>query len=190
MEGAATGKERIVFSPALGATGASAFRPSQHRGHGSLPLRIARVTLLVLPIALFAGTAVAEERFSLIGTWEYSEAGTPDNPANTQTQTFWRDGRYVGKWTISPLPARQVIFTVVNWRGNYRITGATTITYMVQALQRCAMGSCVNWPYGDNLSKLAKDMGIEPGVQHQGYFQPKGPNRFVDSSNRTWRRVR
>jgi hypothetical protein len=136
--------------------------------------------LAVLAVS-FSDSAVAGQKFALIGTWEHTEA------TFYRTVTFKPNGttysKIVGVNSISEM------------RGTYKATGASSWVGQIQTYRMCgsggACGSCPRRP-GDsrfnNGCESAKIWGITPGVNEKTSVQMQGPDTFVINGV-TWRRV-
>lgn len=129
----------------------------------------------------FAGPAVAEGRFALLGTWEHTEA------TFYRTVTFYPNGTTYGRIVG--------VNSVSDMRGTYKATGASSWDGQIQTYRSCASGgSCGSCPrrLGDsrysNGCESAKIWGITPGVNRKTSVQMQGPDTFVINGI-TFRRV-
>jgi hypothetical protein len=147
-------------------------------------MRIANKIFILLAIATVsvAGTALAEQGFSLIGTWE---APAPEatmsftlNPNGTFYAQYCTAGRYGSG--------------CVQWRGTYRATGVSSYSYITQAFQGAGQ-SCPpqrgELP-GSNGCGLAQSMGVRVGKQQEASYQMQSQYQIVDSAGTKWRRTR
>jgi hypothetical protein len=161
---------------------------------------VALFTLVVLMAALLAGTAVAEQGFALIGTWEHKGKATREITVDTSTVVFKPDGTFTTTWTVVPSPGqRDLAPGVSTWRGTYRATGKSSWVATVKSYQNCEKktGSCNSCPRqrGDgrgykNACANAKKVGLPVGVPKKNSVQMQGPDTYVTDSGDTFRRVR
>jgi hypothetical protein len=152
--------------------------------------RITLFALVALAVLSFAGSAIAQQRFSLLGVWQQTAQ------TGVQTLTFNPDETFNCQMAVPPGPNGQGS-GLLKWWGRYRATGAASYTYQVQTFQLCPSGvGCSHCPPqrgdfpGNDVCQLARSMGLEVGVQNQVSVQMQGPNQYADQSGQTWRRVR
>jgi len=146
--------------------------------------------LLVSGAISAAGPAHAQPGFSLIGTWQHTDQ------AGVTMLSFNQQGLFQATLDVPPGPTGQGSGRI-QWRGRYKMTGATSWVAEVQSFQLCASGggcsSCPRSPGdlpGGDACGLAQSMRVSPGVPEPRTFQPQGPNQFVDQFGQMWRRVR
>jgi hypothetical protein len=146
--------------------------------------------LVVLASISVAGSAVAQEGFALIGTWQQVQKDS------VQTVVFNPDGTFFGEMDVAP-GAGGTGSGRTQWRGVYRATGASSWVAQVEFFEMCASGgSCSSCPPGrgempgGNGCLLAQYMGLTPGARLEQGWQMQGPNQGLDQSRNTWRRIR
>jgi hypothetical protein len=154
---------------------------------------IALFTLIALSAVLIAGSAVAEQRFALIGTWEHTDKN------GVSTIAFNPDGTFNSKTCVGT-GANGQGSGCAQWRGKYRATGASSWAAQVQSFRNCASGGgCNSCPRsrgdlpgpGNYGCEIAKNLfGITLGVRMNQSWQMQGANQGADRSGQTWRRVR
>jgi len=161
----------------------------QYSHRSRIARSIAVMAIVTLATASVAGWVVAQEGFPLIGSWRHTEPATQNTPAFSITQVFNPDGTFYVEEMIAPRPG--MVGTIVRYWGRYRGTSATSIVYQVQSFQACSSGgACTSCPGDQMTCTLAQQSGADPGVQHQGNFQMRGANEFVDKSGLQWLRIR
>jgi hypothetical protein len=145
-----------------------------------------RIAALAFAVSV-AGSAVARERWPLLGTWQTSQAASKAGPAFTRTTVINADGTFSAQRTNSPGPKGKGA-SVIRWRGTYRITSPTSIVAEPKTFQACASdGACVDCPGNEKACALAKAMGVAPGAHNAFSFEMQGPDRFV-ANGVTWSR--
>jgi len=143
--------------------------------------RLVLFALVVLAVVSVPRPAASERKFSLIGTWEHTEA------TFYRTVTFNPNGTTYGKIVG--------VNSVSEMRGTYKATGASSWVGQIQTYRMCGSGgACGSCPrrLGDsrfvNGCDSAKIWGITPGVNMETNVQMQGPDTFVINGV-TWRRV-
>ena len=150
---------------------------------------VALIALVALAALSLTDRAIAQQGFSLVGTWEQTAS------TGVQTLTYNRDGTFYGTMAIPPGPNGGSGLS--KWWGKYRMRSETSYVAQIQVFQVCATGvPCASCPPGpgempgSNACGLAQYVGLVPGVQYDRSFQVQGPSQFVDQFGQTWRRVR
>jgi hypothetical protein len=151
---------------------------------------IALFTMIVLAVVSVAGSAVAEQGFALIGTWQQTDNN------GVRTVTFNRDGTFFTLWDFPPGRGGTGSGRA-QWQGIYQATGASSYAAQVRVFQSCASGGgCSSCPPGrgdlpgTDGCWLADYYGLTPGKWLEESWQMQGPNQGVLSDGRTWRRIR
>ena len=152
--------------------------------------RITFFALVAFGVLSLASSAIAQQRFALIGVWEHTER------TEVTTVTFNPDETFNCQMAVAPVPNGQGS-GIMRWWGKYRATGPASYIFLVQTFQLCPSGvGCSHCPPtradfpGNDVCQLARSMNLEVGVQKQFSVQMQGPNQYVDPYGQTWRRVR
>jgi len=141
--------------------------------------------LLALAVS-FSGSAFAEQKFELMGTWLHSEPpATPETGAQSMMQVFKPDGTYFLQIMIAP--RGKMVGTVIKRWSTYKATGPSSFVFKNKAFQRCASGgtACARCP--GNWCRQ-NPMGWVIGVQHSDSVTMQGSNQFRNQSGQTWTR--
>jgi hypothetical protein len=116
-----------------------------------------------------------------------------------QTIAFNPDGTFQSRWDIPP-GANGAGSGVIQWRGVYRVTGASAWVAKMLAFRFCASGGgCTSCPpspddlpsaptYGAELAKYF--LGFTVGEPVRTGWEMSGSNQATDPLGRMWRRVR
>jgi hypothetical protein len=153
---------------------------------------VALCALIALAAVLVvAASAVAEQGFALIGSWENTARATQNSPAFTQMWTFRPDGTCAYEYATAYGQGSGT----TQMQCRYRPTGASSLVVQVKAYRLCTGGMCNSCPLraGEmpgNACYAAQTQGMTPGTQWQASVRMQGPNQYVDQNGITFRRVR
>ncbi len=157
-------------------------------------LHLLAIVLLIAVTAFFVTVPVlAQQGFAMLGTWQST---TKDG---VLTVAFNGDGTFTTRSCWPPGPGGTGS-GCATWRGKYRVTGVSSWVSQAHSFQSCASGGgCNSCPrsrgdipgpqnYGCDIMKSM--FGINLGAQNSESMTMQGPNQALDSSGRTWRRIR
>ena len=118
----------------------SLFSLSRAIGHHFILFDIAFAVLLILAVSTIPNSAVAQQEFELIGTWQQTDKD------GIQTVTFDRNGTFFAQWDFPPGPGGTGSGRA-QWQGKYRATGPSSWAAQVRVFQSCATGGgCMSCP--------------------------------------------
>jgi hypothetical protein len=143
---------------------------------------------LLLASCSIAGSAAAQQRPSIIGTWEHTEAASAYGPANVVVVEFDAHGTIRDSWAVAP-SADGKPGGISEWQGAYRLTGANSFVFGWQNFTTCFSGICMSCPGDERACGLTRSLGWEVGGQYSGGFRMNGPNEMYWNTL-TWHRVR
>jgi hypothetical protein len=155
---------------------------------------VALCALIALAAVLVvAASAVAEQGFALIGTWQQTDK------SGVLTVSFNANGTFQSRLCWPPGPGGTGS-GCAQWQGTYRATGASSWSAVVRSFRNCASGGgCNSCPksrgdlptpgnYGCDIAKSL--FGITVGTRINQSLQMQGPNQGVNQNGQTWRRIR